>query len=450
MRKSRSVLPFLIAALVIIGAVAAGWMILNALPTRQLARFPTFVQAMVIPEPESAVLPAPESPANVDTQALLSAETTPTLAPTATAVAVANTAVGSTESESADSTPTPTPEATDTPTPTPDPTPVPLPVATRIENFTHKTQEWNNCGPATLAMALSHFDLNLTQQQTASVLKPNEEDRNVTPEEMAAYVNEYTDKAALARVNGDLDLLRRLLANGFPTIIEIGLDPPGEVAYLEWYGHYLLATGYDDEAGDLWVFDSLTWDTDELRELNSEFGRTYSYDELNTYWPQFNSAYVVLYQPERADELAAVLGDDSDDTLMWQRSLETAQARIADNPEDAFGWFNLGSSLVALGEYEEATTAFDKARSIGLPWRMLWYQFGPYEAYYQTGRYVDVVLLANTTLESRPFFEESYYYRGLAQTALGDLEGARDSLQSAISFNPNFDAAAAALAALES
>ena len=192
-------------------------------------------------------------------------------------------------------------------------------------------------------------------------------------------------------------------------------------------------------------FDSLIWDTDQLRDQNSPLGRSYSYDELDKYWPQFNGSYVVLYDPARTDELAAILGDDMDNDLMWQRSLETARDRLNADSENAFFWFNLGSSLIKLGQSEEAVTAFDKARSIGLPWRMLWYQFGPYEAYLQAGRYVDVILLANTTLEGRPYFEESYYYRGLAEAALGNVESGRASLQQAVDFNPFFAPAVDAL-----
>jgi tetratricopeptide (TPR) repeat protein len=80
---------------------------------------------------------------------------------------------------------------------------------------------------------------------------------------------------------------------------------------------------------------------------------------------------------------------------------------------------------------------------------MLWYQFGPYEAYYQIGRYDDVLLLAETTLKDRPYFEESFYYKGLAQAALGDTNAARTNLQRAAAFNPNFAPAAAALAELD-
>ena len=76
---------------------------------------------------------------------------------------------------------------------------------------------------------------------------------------------------------------------------------------------------------------------------------------------------------------------------------------------------------------------------------MLWYQFGPYEAYYQVGRMDDVILLADVTLKDRPYFEESYYYRGLAHAAQGDLDAARDDFGKAVRFNPNYSPAVLAL-----
>ena len=39
------------------------------------------------------------------------------------------------------------------------PTPVPIPITSRLESFNHQFQTWNNCGPATLAMGLSYFDV---------------------------------------------------------------------------------------------------------------------------------------------------------------------------------------------------------------------------------------------------------------------------------------------------
>ncbi len=49
------------------------------------------------------------------------------------------------------------------------------------------------------------------------------------------------------------------------------------------------------------------------------------------------------------------------------------------------------------------------------PYRMMWYQTGPYKAYYYSNRFADVINLADTTLNetiSEPVLEESLYWRG--------------------------------------
>ena len=63
--------------------------------------------------------------------------------------------------ETATATATATLIPTETPTPTgvPSPTPVPLPISAHLPPLTHTYQTWNNCGPATLAMALQYSEL---------------------------------------------------------------------------------------------------------------------------------------------------------------------------------------------------------------------------------------------------------------------------------------------------
>jgi hypothetical protein len=418
-------------------------------------RLPEPLQALALPaDPDVPLLPTAVAPS--DAQSLLGTEaqavaespetpvtSTPPPLPTALPVAGQSPTLSISQSPTATSIPTAAPTAL------PSPTPWPLPASARLTGIRHQFQEWNNCGPATMAMALSYFDLNLSQQETAAAMKPNPEDRNVGPEEMAAYVNEQTDVRALFRTNGRRELLQRFISNNIPVIIEIGIEPPGEFRWLGWYGHYLMPVAYDDERQQLWVYDTWFGTSEEPLTNAHPDGRALPYADLEYVWSQFNRNYVVLYRPEQSDLVAQILGEELDDAVMWQRNLISAQASASASPENAFFWFNLGTVYNALGDYEEAASAFDQARAIGLPWRMLWYQFGPYEAYYQTGRYEDVILLADATLKDRPYFEESYYYKGIAQAALGDTTGARENLQRAIEFNPNFAPAQSALSQLE-
>lgn len=453
MSKVKLLIPLILILVILVWAVPA---ILKAMPDRYVMRLPEPLQKLGLPENEEALLPTVERP--VEVQNLLLADA----AAENTEAAVVQTPTLAAESDP--SSPTPDQALTvgkedegaaekaappATPVPLPTSTPWPLASASRLQGFQHKFQSWNNCGPATLAMALTYFDVNASQDTTAAVLKPDPEDRNVGPEEMAAYVNEQTPYRALFRVDGNRELLQRFVANGLPVIIEIGIEPQGEYRWMGWYGHYLLVVAYDDAQQQFWVYDSWFGTSEEPLTNAHPDGRVLTYEALDQYWPQFNRNYIVLYDPQQEELVETIIGEEMEDGVMWQNALRAVQRETVDDPDNPFYWFNLGTIYLALGENQKAETAFDQARAIGLPWRMLWYQFGPYETYYKVGRYDDVVLLADVTLKDRPYFEESFYYKGLALAALGDEKGARENLEMAANFNPNFKPAVEALATLQ-
>lgn len=336
----------------------------------------------------------------------------------------------------APATPIPTATATrltSTPSATP-PRPTPaIPASYTISGLRPQYQKWNNCGPATLAMLLAYWGRSETQDDIAPVLKPDPEDKNVNPDEMASYANGL-GLEAIVRPGGDLTLLKRLVAQGFPVIVETWYVRDAE----DQLGHYRLVMGYDDAARRFLTYDSLEGPNIPI---------TYAaFDEL---WRGFNRLYLVVYPHEREAELAALLGPAMTETAAWENALQTAQAETAQPPgsceayahcSDAatFAWFNVGTSLVGLGRYEEAATAFDRARSLGLHWRMLWYQFGPYQAYLAVGRYDDVVTLADATLRVVPNLEESYYWRGKARLAQGKTVGAIADFQAALRYHKDW------------
>ena len=455
----------IISILLLIVLAFISLQVLKRLPSNYLSLLPKPIQRIVLPEPDSAFLPPAAAP--IDAEALLAIEPKATVQPTPTlmqpvvsvseADTVVETVLEPTRPVEAEQSETVIKAFAESNTEMVSEAALPpLPEFYRLGEFTYHQQGWNNCGPATLAMQLSYFDIEVTQEDTAAYLKPSYEDRNVTPQQMVDYVNNFTDLKALNRVNGNIDTLKRLIAADFPVIIEVGARAPTEVswidsepgvAYRDWWGHYLLAVGYDDSLSELWVYNSLIWDIPT--ETNTPDGMVYSYEDLLTFWPQFNGSYIVLYEPEREADIVQILGEDFELVTMWENTLERNQRALQNQPDNAFLWFNLGTAYNSLGRHEEAAKAFDKARVIGLPWRMLWYQFGPYEAYYNTGQYQQIILLANATLAARPFFEESFFWRGMAEEALGDVSGATKDFNAAIEFNPNFQPAVDALASLQ-
>jgi tetratricopeptide (TPR) repeat protein len=268
-------------------------------------------------------------------------------------------------------------------------------------------------------------------------LKPHWDDKNVSPHEMADYARSQ-GLSALVRVNGTAELLRRYVDAGIPVLVETWLDHDGGM------GHYRLVVGYDDAARQWLVYDSYI--SDGIDPKGPYPGIRIPYGEMDRLWRAFNGTYVLVYDQARAAAAQQILGDEADDALMWQRSLERAQAEAAASPDDPLAWFNLGSSLAAQGRYAEAASAFDQARVIGLPWRMLWYQFEPFQAYYEAGRHTELLALADSVIATAGNIEETFYWRGKALQALGDADGARQAYQRAAELNSNYAEAQQALA----
>ena len=334
--------------------------------------------------------------------------------------------------------PEPTAEPTLEPTPAPTATPMPLPSSVIIPDMGIVRQSFNNCGPANLTQVLNWYGSDITQEDVASYLKPNPEDRNVSPWQIADYVNEFTPGYnAIARSGGDMDMLKRFLAAGFPVVIEKGyqLEESG------WWGHYLTIFGYDDDKEELYSQDSYLGPFDGS-------GRVDDYDEFTHYWQQFNNTFYVVYTPDQEEQVHAILGEDMyDDFKMWQKVAGVAEQETRDTPDDAFAWFNLGTALTRMGGltgeakyYEGGAQAFDRSREIGLPPRMLWYQFQPYLAYLKLERYQDVIDLADATLDTQGGrnVEETFWYKGHALAYLGDVDGAISAYKQSLAANENF------------
>jgi tetratricopeptide (TPR) repeat protein len=325
--------------------------------------------------------------------------------------------------------------ATPVPTPTFTPSPTPLPGEVMLSGFVHEYQMWNNCGPANLSMGLSFWEWEGNQRDTADVIKPNQRDKNVMPYEMAAYVNDQTEFNAVVRAGGDLELIKEFIAMGFPVIVEKGFEGP---RFDSWMGHYEVISGYDNTLQEFYAQDSY-----EGPDL------PVSYDEFLEQWRAFNFTYIVIYPPGREVVVMDILGKQANKENNFNYAEEIARQEIESlNGRDLyFALYNLGTNLVNQKDYAGAATAYDAAfanytsiPSEERPWRMLWYQTGPYFAYYYTGRYQDVIDLATTTLQvmSEPILEESYYWRAKAKLALGDEEGAIEDLKKSLEAHPDF------------
>ncbi len=328
-------------------------------------------------------------------------------------------------------TPAPTKEYTPTITPTEAPTltPTAIPNAFNMEYPVYKDpQDWNNCGPATLALYLRYYGWEGEQHTISDVIKPIRGDRNVNVDELLGYVYDninwlYADY----RVGGDLDLIRKILATGTPVMIEESFwdDQNYWPSDDRWAGHYLLITGYDNSTEIFTVQDS-------FRGPN----RRVPYSDLDKSWQSFNRVYFLLYKPELAEQIQGIIGEDYDANR--QHAIETARKETEENPDNPYAWFNLGTNLVYFERYDEAVEAYDKARSLRLPQRMLRYQFGPFIAYFHTNQNEDLLALTEYALKITPNSEEALLWRGWALYRDGNKEGAIEQFNLALEAHPGY------------
>ena len=247
----------------------------------------------------------------------------------------------------------------------------------------------------------------------------------------------------IERVGGDLELLKRLLAAGYPVLIEKGFRTRDIHGRISWMGHYNFVTGYDEARQIFIVQDSYIKENNEV-----------DYQLLDEEWLSFNYTYILIFPSEKEAEVLALLGPDADEIANIQSALEKSAAQIyqTEGTNQFFAWYNYGTNLVKLQDFGGAAQAYDTA--FGLydalpddlsirPYRILWYQTGPYFAYYYTGRYYDVIQLAtNNSIgqvkDDEPALEESFYWRAMARIALGETGGAVEDVQACLQYHENF------------
>jgi len=344
-----------------------------------------------------------------------------------------------------------TPQDTYTPTATP----TPLPASAKLTGVKWETQNgaWNYCGPTNLAMLLSYWGWQGDKFTTGKVLKPFDYDVNVMPYEMIDYVQNKTSLGAVMRHGGTLDLLKLLIANGFPVLVEKGVYfDETATQKLAWMGHFTVLTGFNDANKQFIAQDSFV-QPDLL----------VAYDTLEQQWRGFDFVFIVAYSQDKKDTLFNLLGDYADETNSYRIAFDRASKEIYSltGIDQYYAWFNRGTAQENLQDFAGASESYDQAFKIypsipeaKRPWRMMWYQTGPYFAYYYTGRYQDVVNLATGTLDFiknraeslgistqpqvGPFIEETWYWRGMARLVIGDRPGAITDFQTALKYHAGF------------
>jgi len=123
-----------------------------------------------------------------------------------------------------------------------------LPIRTYIGGLAFSYQTYNNCGPSALSSVLGFYKADVGQDAIRRATRKD-----------GGYMQTSAIAPELARFGlrtvtirqGRLAQVKRLLSMGIPVIVLQWYDRPGHI------NHFRVVRGYDDQAGVVWVSDSM-------------------------------------------------------------------------------------------------------------------------------------------------------------------------------------------------
>ena len=290
-------------------------------------------------------------------------------------------------------------------------------------------QTFNNCGPATLSMALSWYGISVSQEELAQMMRPyqveggDNDDKTIFTQEFADWAEAYGLKS-VSRVNGTIELLKLFLANDIPVVVKTWLKPGEDI------GHFRIARGFDESKQVVIVDDSYHGPN-----------RTVSYYDFLSMWQPFNYAYIILYPSEKEETVYTILGGEGDESVAWKGALERAKKEEKLDSQNIYPVFNQATAHFQLGEYAESVSEFERVEE-RLSRRMLWYQIEPILAYQKLNNFGRVISITDKILENgNRAFSELYQIRGEMYLERGDREKAKEQFELAIKYNSHYEPA---------
>jgi len=231
----------------------------------------------------------------------------------------------------------------------PAPEPAAAPASMVFDDMKHVWQSLNNCGPASVVMALSTFGIDVSQEFARVPLRGTNILSGMGPQKVDGWVNANFGLRSVWRNNGTNDLLRRLVANGFAPMVTQWMQDPS----ISRIAHWRVVRGYDDAASTFYVNDPM---------LGNMVPLSYSWFQKN--WQSFSYRYMVIYDPKDEALLKAVIGDDWNDAKMRKNFYERTKADASAQDTSA-AWLAYGEAAYGYGLFREAVTAFERGMALG-------------------------------------------------------------------------------------
>src|SRR5919201_3148626 len=177
------------------------------------------------------------------------------------------------------------------------PAPKSAPASASIE-MKHVWQSLNNCGPASIVMALSSFGLDVSQEDARVPLRGTNVLSGMGPQKVDGWVRESFGLRAIWRNNGTNDLLRQLVANGFTPLVTQWMQDPS----ISRIAHWRVVRGYDDALAPFYVNDPMLGN-----------GVPLGYRWFQDNWQPLTKRYMVTFAPKGEALLKAIVRGERDD-----------------------------------------------------------------------------------------------------------------------------------------
>lgn len=223
------------------------------------------------------------------------------------------------------------------------------PAAAVFDDMKHVWQSINNCGPASVVMALSTFGIDVSQESARVPLRGANVLSGMGPQRVDGWVSAKFGLRSVWRNNGTNDLIRRLVANGFAPMVTQWMHDP-KVSRI---AHWRVVRGYDDAASIFYVNDPMLGNMVPL-----------SYQWFQNNWQSFSYRYLVIYDPKDEALLKAIIGDDWNDSKMRKNFYERTKAD-AYSQETSAAWLAYGEAAYGYGLFREAVSAFERGMVLG-------------------------------------------------------------------------------------
>jgi hypothetical protein len=226
-----------------------------------------------------------------------------------------------------------------------------LPARADVGPMRHLWQSLNNCGPASVVMALSTFGIDADQEEARLALRGPDVRRGMGPGGVGPWVDQLYGLRSISRMNGTLELIKRFVANGFAPMVTQWMQDPT----ISRIAHWRTVRGYDDDLGVFYVNDPMLGANVPL-----------SYEWFNANWQPFSYRWMVIYRPADEAHLQQVVGPDWAESTMRDAFYARAKADALKQDTSA-AWLTYGEASYQDGWFAEAVAAFERGMQMGSP-----------------------------------------------------------------------------------